>query len=356
MIKQKDRIATTSINILKGMKDMKKIRNGIPKKIVTVLVLSLISLSANAAKQNTEKHPMTNLYQNETWAGAYFGLHFGSGAGDVDTDYSSTLVSITPGGGVISTGPTTVTTIGQADLDGDANGSLADLFVGYNFHPSSAQKFIFGGQLEGTFFSDIVLYSKGTLNKITTSTDTTAPSTSSSSTFEYKDDLRSMFTFLIRAGYLVRPNLLVYALGGGVEGHFVLANDNNGNNNSSNSASPSGLLDAEKVNAIPAAASATSSAFGDERGLWELGYTAGAGLEYRLNNNWSLRGEYRFIHFDIDRDPSTSTGSSTTSSGTTSSGGTTSFDADFDTDFDFNMGKIGIVYRFDPPPAMPVGK
>ena len=126
-----------------------------------------------------------------------------------------------------------------------------------------------------------------------------------------------MFTFLVRAGYLVQPNILIYLLGGGVEGNFVL---------------PSGEF------------------FDAQRNLWKLGYTAGLGLEYRFNDNWSVLGEYRFIHFDINRNESEPANSvSTSPDGTTITVDQSTFSRTFDTDFDFNMGKIGIVYRFDSP-------
>ncbi len=42
--------------------------------------------------------------------------------------------------------------------------------------------------------------------------------------------------------------------------------------------------------------------FGGKNGKWVAGYTVGAGGELKLNQNWSLRAEYRYLHFDVERD------------------------------------------------------
>jgi len=281
------------------------------------ITFSLIMMNANATENSSIMYP------HENWAGAYFGLHFGSGAGDVNTSMHRTQyfadTVFDPGATFIQTSSTT----GNANLSGNASGSTADLYIGYNFHFNALSNFIFGGQLEGTFFSDITLYSKGVELLTNSQMQATLPGDIVSNTSgvadditEYSDELQSMFTFLVRAGYLIRPNLLIYILGGGAEGNFVL---------------PGGEI------------------FGTQRNVWELGYTAGVGLEYRFNNNWSLQGEYRFIHFDINRnvlDPSLSV---TLNGPEEVRVDQSSFSQSFNTDFNFNMGKIGIVYRFDSP-------
>ena len=68
-----------------------------------------------------------------------------------------------------------------------------------------------------------------------------------------------------RAGYLVTPNVLLYGLGGLELGHFTYPDSND--------------------------------RFGGKNGKWVAGYTVGAGGEVKLTDNWSLRGEYRYLHF-----------------------------------------------------------
>lgn len=259
----------------------------------------------------------------EPWSGLYFGFHFGSGAGNADTSLNDGFFSQTT---TEQVGPSTIETAtgsGSADLSGDITGSIADLFVGYNFQFSYFPQLIIGGQLEGVFFSDITFEDSG--QEASSSIDTTndgvtlsTSTTQSSSTIDFTNDLTSMFTFLARAGYLIKPNILVYALGGGAEGNFV----------------------------TPAARDLT----GQQRNQWVLGYTVGAGLEYKINPHWSLRGEYRYINFDIDQDRSVTFDTTTDPDGPNNLSTTNStFTRDTDTDFGFNMGKIGIVYQFDMP-------
>jgi len=188
---------------------------------------------------------------------------------------------------------------------------------------------VLGAQLEGTVFSDIALKTIGTQTSRSSSSSftvtngvvgpTSTSTSTSTSTYESHDELRSMFTFIGRVGGLVTPDLLLYALGGGVLGNFV----------------------------IPDSFSGGEDTFGGKRSIWKLGYTVGAGGEYRINKNWFLRAEYRYIHFNYDRDASssfTSTSTSATSTFTSASSSTTGRS----TDFDFHMGKIGVVYKFCP--------
>jgi opacity protein-like surface antigen len=126
-----------------------------------------------------------------------------------------------------------------------------------------------------------------------------------------------MFTFLARAGYLLKPNLLLYVLGGGAEGNFVIPSDDD--------------------------------FFGEDQSTWVLGYTVGAGLEYKINSHWSLRGEYRFVNFEVNRNGSTSLQESADPEGPNNNVSTnTNTNSSSKTDFNFNMGKIGVVYQFDP--------
>ncbi len=75
-----------------------------------------------------------------------------------------------------------------------------------------------------------------------------------------------------RVGVLVTPDILLYGLGGLALGHFVY---------------PDGVGE---------------DTAGGKNGKWVAGYTAGAGGEVKLNDNWSLRAEYRYLHFGFGRD------------------------------------------------------
>ena len=48
---------------------------------------------------------------------------------------------------------------------------------------------------------------------------------------------------------------------------------------------------------------------GGDDGKWAFGYTAGAGGELKLTDRWSLRGEYRYLRFGLDRSSRSGNGS-----------------------------------------------
>ena len=97
---------------------------------------------------------------------------------------------------------------------------------------------------------------------------TSASAIATSNTFDNHDELRSMVSFVGRAGWLASDRTMLYALGGGALGHFVVP-------------------DSQDLR-------------GGDRGKW-VGYTAGAGVEHKFTPNWSVRAEYRYLHFDVDR-------------------------------------------------------
>lgn len=297
---------------------MKNSRMSVPSLSLGLGLTFLLATAASAVQDIAVKtdQPSGN------WTGAYFGTYFGVGNSNNVTQ-SQTIVtnsqqtSSSPGVSTI----TKSSSRGVGNINGNATGSIADLFVGYNYNPHYAH-FIFGGQLEGTFFSDISMRTSGHLTfanssvTITTvgggSTSTSTYTTSKESTDD-TDDLSSMFSLVVRGGYLIQPTWLVYLLAGGTEGNFVLPNTNDYSNG--------------------------------KRSTWELGYTLGAGLEHQFNQHWSLRGEYRFLHFNIHR-TSSERDSFRQNAATSASGSSSQFTQSSNTDFNFNLAWLGVVYGF----------
>ena len=227
------------------------------------------------------------------WAGPYFGVYFGAGAGVARGDNAGIIDSSTIG---------TITQ--NALLAGTTTGMQTDLFAGYNLR---SDRLVVGGQVEATQFSDVAAKMAGT--------QTSVNSTSvQNSTFDQSERLRSMVSVVGRAGFLATPNLLVYGLGGLALGHFKY---------------PDG-----------------GDRFPDPNGKWVAGYTVGAGGELKVARHWSLRTEYRYLHFDIERGASYDT--------FTTAGGPTTFSFASRTSTDFHLGKVGLVYRIggDSPSAM----
>ena len=120
-----------------------------------------------------------------------------------------------------------------------------------------------------------------------------------------------MVTGVVRGGWLARPDTLLYVLGGGVLGHFVIPD--------------------------------SFDPRGGERNKWVLGWTAGAGGERRINDNWSIRAEYRYVRFDYDRDHA-SFDSQTQVTATTTFTNQNVFTRTTNMDVDLHLAKIGIVY------------
>jgi outer membrane immunogenic protein len=91
-----------------------------------------------------------------------------------------------------------------------------------------------------------------------------------STTVRNKDD----FSLRLRAGFLVTPDILVYGTGGGA---------------------------AQRVEAAVTCNGTTSPACGFSQsqtlGAWLPGWTVGGGLEWKLLQNWLLRGEYRYSEY-----------------------------------------------------------
>jgi opacity protein-like surface antigen len=284
------------------------------------LCLSHAIITSLIIQATTPIFAQTSHLTCKNWTGPYAGLSFGAGQGNANTSFTTNSHTNTISEDIVSTTQTITNDQSSGKLDGNNNGSIANLLIGYNYNPARYPNLVFSGQLEGTFFSNITLDTSGQQNAsftqntndgVVSSTDTTQIN----SPYELSDELKSMATFLLRGGYLIQPTTLIYALIGGVEGNFVTPfNDD--------------FID-------------------QQRNKWVLGYTIGAGLEVKLNDNWSIRGEYRFIQFNFSRNSSTTGTFSQNPEGPNNSS-ISQFNASghVNTHFNFNMGTVSIVYQF----------
>lgn len=250
--------------------------------------------------------PLSRQVWADSWAGPYAGIYFGAGAGHAAENYSSVSNFTSVSGANTST--TNVTKRGL--FAGGTDGSMNELFLGYNWRSGRA---VAGVQAEGTLFSDVGLKSVGPLT--TTSSSATNgvadPTTLDIRPGWHNQQLRSVVGLVGRAGFLATPDLLLYGLGGVEFGHFVY---------------PRGR-----------------DAIGGNNGKWAPGYTAGAGAELRITDHWSLRGEYRYRHFDVDRNETITSARVNAITGATFDEATNTARR---TAADFHIGKIGVVYKF----------
>jgi opacity protein-like surface antigen len=244
--------------------------------------------------------PLSKPAWSDGWAGPYFGAYVGAGAGRARSSFTQRD---------ISAGDTQTTT---AALSGNTTGMQTDLFAGYNFR---RDRLVFGGQVEVTQFSDVAAKTTG----VGTFVD---PFSSRSDTVDHGDQLRSMVGVIGRAGVLATPDLLLYGLAGPALGHFTFPD--------------------------------TGAEFRNQNGKWVLGYTAGAGAELRVASHWSLRAEYRYLHFGIGRAEDNNFLSESIDAAGNVSISTSSSSVSQHSNVDFHSGKIGLVYRMgeDPSSAM----
>ncbi|HXH45001.1 MAG TPA: hypothetical protein VNK51_14275 [Bradyrhizobium sp.] len=261
------------------------------KKLTSLTGASLagasIMVSAGAlAADLTVKAPPRPAWV-DSWAGPYIGAYFGAGAGRVTESSTGSFgnTSVSTNAGVVTSSSTFRGTT-ASNLSGDVTGSMVDLFAGYNWQ---AGNIVAGGQIEGTVFSDVALkpFGNQTFNSVSTNVllGAVTSTTAGSGTVQSNQQLRSRVGLIGRLGFLARPDLLLYGLGGLELGHFTFAD----------SADP----------------------FGGDNNKWVAGYTVGAGGELKLTGNWSLRGEYRYLNFGFNRSAATSAAASSATGATT---------------------------------------
>jgi outer membrane immunogenic protein len=189
---------------------------------------------------------------------------------------------------------------------GSKAGGLLDVFAGWNAQVSN---FVVGGQLEATS-ADLNFNSAGA--KTFTYFDANGP-TGQSAVGDFRPQVVShwMASALIRAGILLNEKTLLYGIGGWSGGQFEARN-------------------------------VTDNAFYQpSETFWANGWTAGAGIERKLDSNWSVRAEYRYTSFGTVRVNDHYLFNSTFVSTQTS---------DRRTQYDLSMqsGRIGVAYSFNP--------
>jgi outer membrane immunogenic protein len=146
---------------------------------------------------------------------------------------------------------------------GRGYGAISDIFLGVNGIFGSA--FLLGGQLEGTI-AEVSFNSSGT--RAYTDFNSNGP-TGRTAIGDFRPHVHSrwMASALMRAGVLLDPATLLYAIGGWVDGKFDYQ---------------------DLVN---------NTFFEPNEYFWANGVTAGGGLERRIGSNWALRAEYRYTQF-----------------------------------------------------------
>jgi opacity protein-like surface antigen len=151
----------------------------------------------------------------------------------------------------------------DASGPGHHGGGVIDVFAGWNFQVSS--RFLVGAQFEATV-ADLNFNSAGM--RTYRYFDASGPTGQSAvSDFRPQVSSRWMTSALLRAGVLVDDRTLLYGIGGWTLAQFQARN----------------LAD--------------NSFYQLDESFVASGWTAGGGIERKLDSNWSIRAEYRYTNF-----------------------------------------------------------
>lgn len=191
-----------------------------------------------------------------SWTGPYVGAHLGYGLGDADTRFSPKPSAAQ----FINLAPTT--------LNPDPDGFVGGLQLGYNYQMGSL---VYGLETDFTLSS---IYGSKTKTPIIQNNGT--PLNGNLAT---RQGLNWLVTLRPRLGYTLTPTLLLYGTAGLAFGEVSY--------NAHSDFRPAGNV-------------VYSKTFNETK----LGWTAGAGLEYALLENWILKAEYLYV--DLGKESKTS--------------------------------------------------
>lgn len=227
------------------------------------------------------------------WTGLYIGGHAGYGWGDTDVDLSHSTGAI----------------------------FYSDPFVPDQGSLSASDGFVGGIQVGAQKRYDRVVAGLEIDVSWTNSTSEGTFTTPLGSQWNITSDLEVFGTARGRLGYLFTPQLLAYATAGLAWGRVDVTQATTFVQGSG--CSPLGS---------PACEGGRTSGKFDH-----VGYAVGGGLEYALDNNWSLKAEYLYIDLG-DEDYSLK--------GTTTPGGSTPYVETFGSDLQIQTLRAGVNYRF----------
>jgi outer membrane immunogenic protein len=200
------------------------------------LSLGLVN-AASAADMAVKARPMVPPPVVFTWTGCYIGIEGGVKSARNRTTYGVNTLT-TP---VVAPGT-------QASADYDFTGGLIGGTVGCNYQVGN---WVFGVEGDGSWTS-------GSASAV----ETANPA------FSVRSEERWLATYRGRVGYTFTPNWLVYVTAGGASTSIRF----------SNFFAATGVPSITQTNTL-------------------TGWTAGGGMEYAINNHWSIKGEALYIDY-----------------------------------------------------------
>jgi outer membrane immunogenic protein len=212
-----------------------------------------------------------------SWTGFYAGVNAGYGRGDA----SSTNNPVDPASQIFFSDPTFGTTFNTAFRQA---GAIAGVQVGYNWQFSGQAVFGFEADLQ---YSD--MHGTGIARTLPLF----------GGFIEYDADterrLRWFGTVRGRLGFLVTPNLLLYGTGGLAYGETESRGDIKINPLLPNGQVVIQVIQNQTVLSCRNQAPASALCYQGSNSETQLGWAAGAGGEWKLAPNWSLKAEYLHV-------------------------------------------------------------
>lgn len=207
------------------------------------------------------------------WTGFYFGGHIGGAWTDWESDTSFLAVPVPPavGAPILRSFP---------GPDGTNASFLGGVQAGYNWQSGN---WVFGAEADVSFLTDGLQQVYG-IPSATLIAAGLGAILGGPDGFESNWDRRMnwLATARLRAGYTVRPDLLLYVTGGlavaGLESSTTF----------------SGLIDDGVVRVVQVASA---------RQWTGLGYAVGGGGEWAFDRNWSVKLEYLFVDLGEESRP-----------------------------------------------------
>jgi outer membrane immunogenic protein len=251
------------------------------KKLATYFVagVALIGAPALAADMAVKAPPPPAPAPVPTWTGFYGGIQFGGGWGDEAVNYSAN----DPAGALFLSGTTEVGPFpGQQPVASGyrirQSGLVGGVEAGYNWQWSSWLLGVeadfsaagMSGRASGTSFLQNIPGS------VFTQTTTAEQST------DWYGTVRG------RLGWLATPNLLLFGTGGFAYGRVA------GSANYIFNGAP-GTIAGVIAGGFAFACTENVTCFAGSSSETRTGWTAGAGMEYLLDQHWSAKVEYQFV-------------------------------------------------------------
>jgi opacity protein-like surface antigen len=229
-----------------------------PPRISGAVATPAASAYASSKAPEYSKAPMVPLVPK--WEGLFVGGSFGGTVTrsqlSVQEVYTSSFPTNSPPFNVSG-----LTTQSNAGASGHIGATL-DGFVGAN---SVFGRLLAGIQLEGTVSNISFDGSGGRLYSYFNAAGLTGQTATGS--FNPHTYARWMVSALVRAGAVLDPQTLLYVIGGWTAGQFEVHDLTN------------------------------NTFFEPPETCWANGLSVGAGIERKLDESWSIRGEYRYTRF-----------------------------------------------------------